>query len=272
MNHFEKYESYIPFNLLEPGNFLLAGLTLTIVVMLRYFGISACFYWVFYTKKWKWSAPRQIYSQLPGKDIQRYEIKWSLISSVIFGFGGVLLGLCWQMGWTQIYLPFDQYGWTYLILSGFILSVLHDFYFYTTHRLLHISWIYRRFHAVHHASLHPSPWASFSFHPAESFIEALPLPLIAMLLPLHPVVILLYLTVMTISAIINHLGFEVLPPGTASHPIGKWLISGTHHAGHHRYHKYNFGLFYTWWDHLLGTQHPTYADQFEKNTQKEKAL
>lgn len=266
MNHFEKYESYIPFDLLEPGNFLIAVAALSFVVMIRYFLMTLAFFWAFYRKTWSWSATRQIYPQLPGKDIQLHEIKWSLISSVIFGFGGVLLGIFWQLGWTRIYLPFDQYGWAYFLVSGFFLSVLHDLYFYLTHRLLHIPWLYRRYHAVHHASLHPSPWASFSFHPVESVIEALPLPLIALFLPLHPVVILVYLSVATISAIINHLGFEVLPAGAARHPLGKWLISGTHHSGHHRYYKYNFGLYYTWWDHLLGTQHPSYEEQFEKNT------
>lgn len=266
MNHFEKYESYIPFSLLEPRNFTMAVVALSAVVVLRYFAMTASFYWVFYCKTAPWAQKRQIYSKLPDFHAQLFEIKWSLISSLIFGIGGVLLGVFWQLGWTRIYLRFDEYGWTYLILSGLILSLIHDFYFYITHRILHIPWIYRRFHSVHHASLDPSPWASLSFHPVESLIEALPLPLIALFLPLHPIVLLCYLSLMTLSAIINHLGFEVLPQGSATHPLGKWLISGTHHSTHHRLYKYNFGLFYTLWDRLLGTQHPSYEKQFQKNT------
>ena len=265
MNHFEKYESYIPFDLLKPENFFLATVVLTGVVLLRYLAMTGCFYWVSSRLKWTGAQKRQIYPTLPGKDIQLHEIKWSTISSVIFGLGGVLMGVFWQLGWSKIYLRFDEYGWFYFIVSGFLLSLIHDFYFYLTHRLLHIPWLYRRYHAVHHASLHPSPWASFSFHPVESIIEALPLPLITLFLPLHPTVLLTYLTVMTLSAIVNHLGFEVLPRGSASHPVGKWFISGTHHSGHHRYYKYNFALFYTFWDHLLGTQHPEYERQFDKN-------
>ncbi|ASD63936.1 sterol desaturase family protein [Bdellovibrio bacteriovorus] len=266
MNHFEKYESYIPFDLLVPQNFLIATLALTLVVLVRYLALTACFYAAFYKKNWPWAQRRQIYPVLPDKKMQLFEIKWSIISSGIFGLGGVLLGVLWQSGWARFYLPLNEYGWTYLVISGFLLSLLHDFYFYVTHRLLHIPWLYRRFHSVHHASLQPSPWASFSFHPVESIIEALPLPLILLFLPLHPLVLLVYLTLMTVSAIINHLGFEVLPRGSAVHPVGKWLISGTHHSAHHRYYKYNFGLFYTFWDHLLKTQHPAYETQFRKNT------
>jgi len=101
----------------------------------------------------------------------------------------------------------------------------------------------------------------------ETLIEALPLPLITLLIPLHPVILIVYLTTSTVSAIINHLGFEVLPRGTAHHPLGKWFISGTHHAGHHRFYKYNFGLFYTIWDHIFGTQQPGYEKQFQQNTE-----
>lgn len=266
MNHFEKYESYIVFDLLQPKNFLVAVLALTLIVYFRYLVTTGLFYFWFYKGKWAQSKHRQIYAELPSKESQLYELKWSTLSSVIFGLGGVILGVFWQLGWSKIYLKFDAYGWGYYFISGFLLSFFHDFYFYVTHRMLHIPWLYKRYHAVHHASLHPSPWASFSFHPVESFIEALPLPLISLFLPLHPTVILAYLTVMTISAIINHLGFEVLPKGSANHFLGKWLISGTHHAGHHRYYRYNFGLFYTFWDHVFKTQHPKYEEQFIKNT------
>lgn len=267
MNHFEKYESYIPFDLMEPRHFLVAVAALSVVVIFRYFLMTSLFYLFFYLRKGPWASQRQIYSQLPNRQSQLYEIKWSLVTSVIFGLSGVLWGVFWQQGWTRLYLKFDEYGWTYLVLSGFLLSLLHDLYFYLSHRVLHLPWMFKRFHAVHHASLQPSPWASFSFHPVESLIEALPLPLFALLLPLHPTVVLGYLTLMTLSAIINHLGFEVLPLGSARHWLGRWLISGTHHSAHHRYYKYNFGLFYTFWDRLLGTQHPLYEQQFAQNTE-----
>ena len=250
MNHFEKYESYIPFDLLVPGNILVAFLCLTVVVIFRYFLLTLLFYLPFYKHQSNWTQKRQIYSKLPPPKAQLFEIKWSLVSSAIFGISGVLLGILWQLGWAKFYLSFDQYGWTYLFLSGFILSLLHDLYFYITHRLLHIPWMYRRFHSIHHASIQPSPWASFSFHPVESVIEALPIPLFSLILPLHPVVIISYLTLMTLSAIINHLGFEVMPL-----KLQRWLISGTHHSSHHRNFNSNYGLFYTFWDRLLGTEH-----------------
>lgn len=264
MNHFELYESYIPFTLLDWRNFLIASLALTGIVAFRYFLMAGSFWWVFY----RWSPQklrnRQIYKSLPSRSSQIFEIKYSFLSAGIFGVSGVLMGLLWELGWARFYLPFDQYGWWYLPISAFLLSFLHDFYFYLMHRLLHVPWFYRRFHSVHHESLTPSPWASFSFHPVESMLEAIPIPLIALFLPLHPVVVLSYLTVMTISAITNHLGFEVLPRGAASHALGRWFISGVHHTGHHRYFRYNYGLFYTWWDKWLGTEHPNYVKDFNE--------
>lgn len=264
MNHFEKFESYIPQSLLEPSHFLAAlGIVLFFVVF-RYFLMVTPFHFIFYVLRPSWTHPRQIYPQLPGKKEQLFELKWSLITSVVFAFAGVLLGLLWELGWTRIYLRFDEYGWFYLLASPFLLMFIHDTYFYWTHRWLHRPGIYERYHAIHHASLRPSPWASFSFHPVESVINALAIPFIALFLPLHPVVILVHLTLMTLSAITNHMGFEVLPRTALHRWWGKALISGVHHTLHHRYFRTNYGLFFSFWDLWMKTEAPQYHREFDR--------
>ena len=50
--------------------------------------------------------------------------------------------------------------------------VLHDAYFYWTHRLLHWRPLYRVAHHVHHRSTSPTPWAAYAFHPLEALIQA----------------------------------------------------------------------------------------------------
>jgi sterol desaturase/sphingolipid hydroxylase (fatty acid hydroxylase superfamily) len=212
---------------------------------------------------------RQIYDQLPGRQEQLFEIKWSIVTSLIFAISGSLMGLIWQKGWTQLYLKFDQFGWLYFFVIGpALLLFIHDAYFYWTHRLLHQPTLYRKYHAVHHASLKPSGWASFSFHPGESIVNAAAIPLIILFLPLHPVHLLVHLTIMTLTAVTNHSGFEVLPKNSNRHWLGKWLISGVHHTQHHRYFKYNFGLFFSWWDVWFKTEHSKFNEEFDKVFQK----
>lgn len=261
LNHFEKFESYIPVDLLTPANLLAATGLVLFIVLFRYFLMVTPFWWLFYKRGA--ATSRRIYQRLPGKSEQLFEIKWSLISGVVFAVFGVLLGVIWQLGWTRIYLRFDEWGWFYFwILGPALLLILHDTYFYWTHRWLHLPSVYRRFHRVHHESLHPSPWASFSFHPVESAINAAAIPLIVLILPLHPVHLLVHLTLMTVSAITNHLGFEVLPLSAARQGWGAWVVSGLHHAQHHRFFKWNYGLFFSVWDRMMKTEHPSFWTEF----------
>lgn len=264
MNHFEKYESYIPVDLLEPKSFLLAVVVMFFIIMFRYFLVAGLFWLLFYKFPNAQRKARLIYKKLPSTSEQLFEIKWSTYSTFIFALAGAALGLLWQSGYSRIYLGFNEYPIWWMPISFVLISILHDFYFYWTHRFLHIPWIYKRYHAVHHASLTPSPWASFSFHPVESLLEAVPLPLILCLVPAHPTVIIVYLSFMTFSAVTNHLGFEILPKGSADNFFGKQFISGVHHSQHHRYYNYNFALFYTFWDRVFKTQHSDYEKQFNQ--------
>ncbi len=270
MEHFENFASYIPIDLTKPWSLLLATGLIFGVVVFRYFLVVGSFWFFFYKVRPSFVSQRQIYASLPSAQMQKFEIKWSLVTSLIFALSGALIGLLWQMGWTKIYLKFDQYGWWYLPVSLILISLIHDFYFYWSHRWMHLPQVYRKIHALHHESLTPSPWASFSFHPLESILQALALPLIILVIPVHPVALIVYLTLMTLSAISNHLGFELLPKGSET-GVAKWVISGVHHTMHHRYYKANFGLFYTFCDHLFRTEHAhfqrDYRQVFDKKSQ-----
>ncbi|MBC7742017.1 MAG: sterol desaturase family protein [Bdellovibrionaceae bacterium] len=263
MEHFEKYESYIPFDLTNPRNFIIASLVLLAIVIFRYLLVAGLFWLAFYKNSSPAIKNRQIYATLPSRKNQLYEIKWSMYTSILFAVSGVLMGVMWQLGLTQLYLKFDQFGYWYLPVSLLVISIVHDFYFYWTHRWLHTPKIFKLFHSVHHNSITPSPWASFSFHPVEGLVQALALPVIILFIPAHPLALLIYLTFMTLSAVTNHLGFEILPRGSEQR-LGKWIISGVHHGQHHRYYRYNFGLFYTFFDHLYSTEHPNFAKEYQQ--------
>ena len=98
---------------------------------------------------------------------------------------------------------------------------------------MHRPKVYRIVHRVHHDSIVPSPWTAFSFHPIESLLQALVLPVVVLFLPLHYLALSLILLVMTVSAAINHLDIEIYPRGFEKHWLGRWLIGATHHSLHH---------------------------------------
>ncbi len=262
MNHFEQFESYIPVDLSRPFYFFAAVGVIFLFIIFRYFLMAGLFWFIFYSWRPESVRGRQIYKELPDMSLQKFEIKWSLMTSFIFAISGVILGLIWQLGWTQIYLKMDQYGWIYFFGSLVIMSLVHEVYFYWTHRALHHPKLFRSFHSVHHRSLTPSPWASFSFHPVEGLIQAVAIPLMVLFIPVHPVALLIYLTFMSLSAVSNHLGFELLPAG-GEKGIGRWLISGVHHTMHHKYYRSNYGLFYTFCDLLFKTEHPAFAIEYQ---------
>lgn len=260
--HFEKMESYLPMDLLSLSNFLLACGVLYFFIIFRYFLIVGPFYLLFW--KTYWFKRRQVYKQLPGRDQVLSEIRWSLLTSLVFAISGVLIGVLWQQGWTQIYLKFDDYPIWWLPASFFLMAISHEIYFYFTHRWMHHPFVYKKVHHIHHKSLRPSPWASFSFHPIESVLESLILPLLVLVIPVHPVIFILYLTAMTVSAIINHLGFELLPRDGSRHWFWGLFISATHHGQHHKYYDCNYGLYFTVLDRLMKTEDSRYHTEYKE--------
>jgi sterol desaturase/sphingolipid hydroxylase (fatty acid hydroxylase superfamily) len=63
---------------------------------------------------------------------------------------------------------------------------------------------------------------------------------------------------MSVWAVINHLGLERLPLSFPHGWLGRWCIGPAHHALHHRNPCVHYGLFFTFWDRWLGTEHPGY--------------
>ena len=236
------------------------------MVMFRYVLVVGAFFGVCWLWRPTCTERRQIYRTLPGMKQWRQEFFWSVMTSLQFAVIGVVTLWLWQRGHTAIYTDWAAYGTTYAILSMVIYSLIHETYFYWMHRAIHHPKLFHRLHRIHHLSVRPSPWAAFSFNPSEAFLEALIVPILLLMIPMHPIVLIAYLSLMTLSSVINHLGFELYPKGTATNPIGKWFIGATHHSQHHRFSHCNFGLYFTFWDHLCGTQHSGYVDNFAKVT------
>lgn len=128
--------------------------------------------------------------------------------------------------------------------------MLHDTYFYWTHRFFHLPIFFNWIHKTHHRSHNPTPWAAFSFHPVEAIISAGIIPLIIFCIPCHPFSIFTFLTFMTLINVVGHLGYEIFPKSMARNRILKWQNSSTNHNLHHKQSKYNYGLYFTFWDRI----------------------
>ncbi|ELR70462.1 sterol desaturase family protein [Fulvivirga imtechensis AK7] len=235
------------------ASFLLLTSIFFVAIVLRYFLVAGIFHLHYYVVKPGAYRYRKLGKEVNNSQIRR-EILRSITSSIVFAVAGAGSFWLWQEGYTAIYLEADQYGHWYLPVSLIIAMLIHETYYYWVHRLMHHPGIFRVVHKAHHDSLSPTPWTAFSFHPWESLLEAIILPLILIIVPLHPAVIGFHLMIMTVSSVINHLGIEVYPVKFLEHPVGKLFIGATHHHLHHKEFRTNFGLYFTFWDKWMGTE------------------
>ncbi len=255
-------------DLAEPKWFLLASLIVYAVVVGRYFLISGIFYAAFYV--WfpgKWKKKKINQREYPAGQFKQ-EILRSNITAVLFGFSGALLLLLWQKGYAKIYMEPGAYPLWWLPLSLIIALVLQETYYYWLHRWMHIPRIYRIVHKWHHDSHIASPWTAFSFHPLEGLIQAIFLPLVLLFLPMNVFVLVFMLLIMSFSSVINHLDIEIYPGWFSRTFLLRSVIGATHHSLHHKQFKYNFGLYFTWWDKWLKTESPVYDELFEQKSKK----
>ena len=242
-----------------------------LVITGRYFLVAGLFYLFFYRwfpELWK---KRKLNQKSYKKGQLRREINWSLITSVIFAVSGAATVVLWQRGYTKVYNSLPQYGWWYLPVSLFIFMLLHETYYYWLHRWMHLPTIFKVVHKVHHDSNITSPFTAFSFHPLEGLIQAIFMPLVLMVLPMHYYIIVIQLILMTFSSVINHLDIEIYPASFLKYP-GKWFIGATHHSLHHRQFKYNYGLYFTFWDVIKKTESPLFNQFFSTATNKMEVL
>jgi Delta7-sterol 5-desaturase len=235
------------------GPVVFTTLALFVIVTLRYFFFAGASYLVCYRwlrERWR---ERKIQPELPERQALHAEIGWSVASGLIFAVAGAAVFYAWQGGWTRIYVNVSDRGWTYLFASLGLVMLVHETYFYWTHRWLHRPRPFRRIHRVHHISTNPSPFAAFAFHPWEGVLQAGFLPLVVLVVPLHIGAFMAYLMLMTVLSVINHLGYELYPSGFDTHWLGRWIISSTHHNLHHSRMRLNYGLYFRFWDRLVGT-------------------
>jgi len=203
-------------------------------------------------------------------DVRR-EILTSLRTGIIFSLigAGVVLGA--MHGVFTIYLDFETAGPAYLAISLIAIVVAHDAYFYWTHRLMHHPRLYPYFHRTHHRSVTPTPFAAYAFDMPEALLMAAFTPLWLTVVPMHAFGLFLFMAFMIVRNVMGHAGVELMPRALADSRWFGWINATTHHDLHHSSFHHNYGLYFTWWDRMMGTEHPRYREQLRGRSDDEAA-
>jgi sterol desaturase/sphingolipid hydroxylase (fatty acid hydroxylase superfamily) len=240
------------------------GVKLYVINALRYVLIAGAAWLLFYVFKKTYFKRKRIQKTFPETGDVFREVRYSFLTFFIFSIVGMTIKVLKDRGYTLMYNEISDYGVPYFIVSILLMLLLHDTYFYWTHRMMHHKRLFPVFHRVHHLSNNPSPWAAFAFHPLEAVVEAGILPLIVFVIPSHVAAVLIFLFIMTVMNVIGHLGYELYPAGFLKHRWLRWNNTSTHHNMHHQLVKCNYGLYFNFWDSLMGTNHKNYEQRFEQ--------
>ncbi|MCU0729133.1 MAG: sterol desaturase family protein [Sphingopyxis sp.] len=225
---------------------ILSAAAMTAIVAVRYMLASGLF-----DMLTRWVRPGLYADKIP--QIRR-EIGWSIASAALYGVPAGIIAWGWERhGWTLVYRDIGDHPLWYAPVSVLLYLAAHDTWFYWTHRWMHRPAIFRAAHAVHHASRPPTAWAAMAFHPWEALTGAIVIPVLVFTIPIHVSMLGVVLFIMTVMGITNHMGWEMFPRFVVNGPLGRWLITASHHQKHHEAYRGNYGLYFRFWDRLCGT-------------------
>jgi Delta7-sterol 5-desaturase len=240
---------------LEFGLFLLIELiaVFLFILLLGYLLPCAHFYYLYFVRENQEKRQRRIQQRRPRAQDIRREIKLSLMTILIFAIMGTALIEMYKSGYTSIYRDIHRYSLAYLPISFVLCLVLFDTYFYWSHRMMHWRPIFKYFHVGHHKSISPTPWAIYAFQPLEAIVQFTGVALLVIFLPLHPTVLLAFLSFDSLVNLAGHTGHEMVPERLARHRWFAGWNTVTHHDNHHTNMRVNFGVFFNVWDRWMGT-------------------
>jgi lathosterol oxidase len=235
----------------------------------RYFVVAGASFVLFYILWREKLAYKKIQLRYPRKKDYAREIGFSLFTMCLFALVPLIfIRNASVVIHTKYYSQIPQHGWLYFIMAFPMMFLIHDTYFYWTHRLMHHKNLFRLFHLVHHQSINPSPWAAYAFHPLEAFVEVGIYPVFLFIIPIHFLHFFIFFLLSLLYNVYGHLGFELYPAGFSTHWLGKWINTSVNHNQHHQYFKGNYGLYFLIWDRLMGTIRSDYPERFSEVTSR----
>ncbi len=209
--------------------------------------------WILRVKPTAEIEDARIQSRRPRRSDVAREVRQSLIALVLFAAYCVPLLWAYEAGLTAVYWDMSSYPLWWLPGSVIAAAILHDTWFYWTHRAMHMPGVFRFMHAGHHKSLTPTPWAILSFDPLETVPQFAFFAMLIWLVPMHPAALFAYLMFDGLVNAAGHCGHELVPRAIRQNPRLWFLAAVVHHDLHHSRFNYNFGQYFTVWDRLMGT-------------------
>eukprot|EP01121_Diplochlamys_sp_Union-15-3_P014941 TRINITY_DN483_c0_g1_i1.p1 TRINITY_DN483_c0_g1~~TRINITY_DN483_c0_g1_i1.p1 ORF type:complete len:260 (-),score=17.56 TRINITY_DN483_c0_g1_i1:72-851(-) len=227
---------------------LLFCVCLTLVHSLTFWGFNLLMY-IAHQKNWFLKYKIQPNKWPPYDLVKRTIITLAfhhiVTSPLLFYY---LYGL-WKYFGLRFEAPLPNIAEILLHFAFFIL--VNDTLFYWSHRLLHTPLLYQRIHKRHHDYKVSIGIAAEYAHPIETLISnSIPTLLGTVIIGPHFVTLLLWLFFRLWETVDAHSGYDL--------PIAplKWLPftgGAERHDFHHSKNIGNFGAFFTFWDHVMGT-------------------
>lgn len=149
----------------------------------------------------------------------------------------------------------------------FLIPIWESFYFYVIHRAIHIPFLYKHVHYLHHRNINVGPWSGMSQHPIEQMVF-LGSVFVHLLIGAHPVHILFHLQYYFLTAMTTHTGFQ----GLLIKDKNRLALGTFHHQMHHRYFECNYGSLEVPFDKWFGTFHDGTPKANEKMQERRKRI
>lgn len=234
------------------------------ITLVRYFLIAGVAFLAFYII-WggRFSKNKIQGRSASAKDFFR-EIMHSGLSSLVLSVEACLVLFTPLRAHTLLFRSAGGYALWWLPVSVGLSLVIHDAYFYWMHRLLHHPRLFKYTHLVHHLSVNPSPWASYSFHFLEAVGEGFIVIILAFILPMQDLGIILFTIASFLINVYGHLGYEIMPKGLRTSFWFGIINTSVYHNLHHSKFKGNYGLYFRHWDRWMGTENPDYEKEYDK--------
>lgn len=237
----------------------------------KYYVIAGIAFLIFYVLLRKRISRKKIQRRYPGTHDYRRELIFSTISIIIFSLPPIILLHDPHLRpHTTIYTDIPQHGWWYFFAAFPLMFLIHDTYFYWTHRLIHHPLLFKWVHLVHHRSVNPSPWAAYAFHPVEALLESQIFVIFLFTIPMNVWHLFIFFLLSLTYNVYGHLGFELYPAGFNRHWLGRWVNTSVSHNLHHHHFNGNYGLYFLFWDRWMGTLRKDYDAAFGEVTMRDK--
>ncbi|MES2827135.1 MAG: sterol desaturase family protein [Bacteroidota bacterium] len=249
-------------------NFIASTFGIFLISTLRYFIIAGVAFFIFYKVMLRKVSKAKIQSRHAGRKDFLHEIFHSVQSTAVISLVAAVVLFSPLRAYTMVYTDIDRFGILYLVLSVILALVIHDTYFYWMHRLLHHPKLFRYAHLTHHKSTNPSPWTSYSFHIIEAVFEGMVLIVLVMVIPTHRFAIMAFVLMGFIINVYGHLGYEIMPKWFRNSWLFGWINTSIHHNLHHSKFNGNYGLYFRFWDRVMGTENPNYVKEYDRVQQQ----